>query len=63
MTASSLRTMTNDFNTDICIKNIGKILEYEELKELPHYDTINDFLKQLSPKELEKMKNYMIKSL
>lgn len=63
LTSPSLRTMTNDFNTDECIQNVGKILENEELEELPHYDTINNFLKELVPSELEKIKTYMIKAL
>jgi len=63
VTAPSLRTMTNDFNVDICIENIGKFLGNQDLKELPHYDTINNFLKKLVPSELEKIKTYMIKTL
>lgn len=55
--------MTNDFNTDKCIKIIGKILENEELEELPHYDIINNFLKELVPSEIEKIKTYIVKAL
>lgn len=34
-----------------------------ELEELPHYDTINNFLEELPPEELEKIRTYMIKEL
>ena len=59
----SMRSMTDNFNKDECIENIGKILGIEELEELPHYDTINDFLVGLDPSELENIRTYMIKEL
>lgn len=59
----SMRTMTAQFNKDECIKNIMKILGIENLEELPHYDTINDFLSRLNMEELEKIRTYMIKEL
>ena len=64
MTAlESMNQMTTEFNKDECINNIGKTLVYEELDELPHYDTINNFFKRLEPKEIEKIRDYMIKEL
>ena len=64
MTAlESMNQMTTEFNKDECINNIGKTLGYEELDELPHYDTINNFFKRLEPKEIEKIRDYMIKEL
>lgn len=59
----SMRSMTESFNRDECIENIRKILHKENLDELPHYDTINDFLSALNPEELEKIRLYMIKEL
>jgi len=59
----SMRSMTDQFNKDECIHNFRKILGCSELKELPHYDTINDFLSRLEPTELEKIRTYMIKQL
>lgn len=59
----SMNQMTRDFNTDNSIKNIAVVLGYEELEEIPHYDTINNFLKKLEPKELEKIRDYMIREL
>ncbi|MDC3416214.1 transposase family protein [Aquibacillus salsiterrae] len=59
----SMRSMTNHFNKEECIDNVGKILGLETLEELPQYDTINDFLSELDPKELEDIRTYIIKEL
>ena len=59
----SMNQMTTEFNTEECINNVAKVLEYDELEELPHHDTINNFLKRLKPLELEKVRQYMIKEL
>lgn len=59
----SMNGMTEKFNKDECIKNIGNVLGYELLEELPHHDTINNFLCGLEPNEIEKIRDYMIKQL
>lgn len=59
----SMNKMTIEFNKDECINNVAKTLGYEELDELPHHDTINNFLKGLKPIEIEKIRDYMIKEL
>ncbi|MDI6438780.1 hypothetical protein FCL43_023020, partial [Enterobacter hormaechei] len=59
----SMREMTNEFNKEECIKNLGKLLGNEDLEELPHYDTINDFLARVNPAELERIRIDMIKKL
>lgn len=59
----SMRSLSSNLNKDECIANIGKILGIEELEELPHYDTINDFLSGLATSELERIRTYMIKEL
>ncbi len=59
----SMRSMTERFNKEECIKNVKKVLGLKQLEELPHYDTINDFLSKLDGKELEKVRTYMIKAL
>jgi hypothetical protein len=59
----SMNKMTEEFNKDECINNIAKTLGYENLDELPHRDTINNFLKKLKPIELEKIRDYMIRKL
>ena len=59
----SMNKMTIEFNQDECINNVARSLGYEELNELPHHDTINNFLKRLEPIEIEKIRDYMIKEL
>lgn len=59
----SMNKMTTEFNREECIDNIAKALGYDDLEELPHHDTINNFLKTLEPCEIEKIRNYMIKEL
>jgi hypothetical protein len=59
----SMNKMTKDFNNDTVINNFAKVLGYDDLEEIPHYDTINNFLKKLSVSELEKIRIYMIKAL
>ena len=59
----SMSRMTTEFNRSECINNVAKVLGYEELGELPHHDTINNFLKKLNPSEIEKIRRYMIKEL
>lgn len=59
----SMNQMTTEFNKEECINNVGKVLGYDELEELPHHDTINNFLKRLQLSELEKIRQYMIKEL
>ena len=59
----SMNQMTIKFNTEESINNIGKVLGYDDLEELPHYDTINNFLKKLNPIEIEQIRKYMIKEL
>lgn len=58
----SMRQMTDHFNTDEAIHNMGQLLGIE-LEELPHYDTINNFLTKLDSAELESIRLYMIKEL
>ena len=59
---TSMTSMTEQFNKDECIENISRVLGCE-LEELPHYDTINNFLCCLEPVEIEKIRDYMIKEL
>ena len=59
----SMNRMTNDFNNEVVIDNIAKSLGYDSLEDIPHYDTINDFLRNLDVSELEKIRDYMIREL
>lgn len=60
---TSMRSMSEGLNKEECIENVRRVLEVEDLEELPHYDTINDFLSGLDPTELEKIRDYMIREL
>jgi len=59
----SMRDMTDSFNKEECIKNLYDFLGIETLEELPHYDTINNFLSNLNPDELHHVRTYMVKEL
>lgn len=59
----SMNQMTTEFNIEESINNVAKALGYDQLDELPHHDTINNFLKKLNPIEIEKIRKYMIKEL
>ena len=59
----SMNKMTNDFNDAVSIENFATVLGYESLEEIPHYDTINNFLKRLEVVELEKIRDYMVREL
>lgn len=59
----SMRSMTNQLNKDECIKNLKKYFKLDTLEELPHYDTINNFLSNLETEELNEVRTYMIKQL
>lgn len=59
----SMQEMTVSFNSEECISNTALITENNELSELPHYVTVNDFLSRLNPDELSTIRSKMIKSL
>ncbi len=59
----SMNNMSKKFNRDECVENMKNILGYESLEEIPHYDTINDFLKKLDNEELEYVRDYMLKEM
>lgn len=52
---SSMRKVTEEFNNQICIDNIKNMLDLEKLEELPHWNTINNYLENLNFAELEKI--------
>lgn len=59
----SMRSMSTGFNKEECIENVRKVLNLDALEELPHYDTINDFLSGLDGSEMENIRTHMIKVL
>ena len=63
MTVKTVTGVTEDFNDDICIENFRNIVKNPELEETPHHDTITNFLKELNPDELSKIRTNMIKNL
>jgi len=50
----SMKEMTSSFNEETFVENVKAILK-EEIEEIPHYDTINDVLKEVSVDELRKV--------
>lgn len=55
----SMRELTSTFNTEESIKNIEEITGIK-LKELPHYDTINNVFERVDITELRKIQKYMV---
>ena len=51
---TSMNSLTNKFNNEFAINNLSKIID-NDLKELPHYDTINDVFDDLDIEELRKI--------
>ncbi len=49
----SMRKITSNFNNSTVINNIAVLLGEQDLNELPHYETINDYLKLFKETELE----------
>lgn len=61
-----LTTMTDissdDFNSDICIKNLSKICN-QDLGELPYWETIQDVFININTDELRDIQKYIVKAL
>lgn len=55
----SMRQMDQAFNTKECIRNVYQVLGTKEKENLPHHDTLNDYLEKVEPSELEKVRDYM----
>lgn len=53
---------SDNFNTDICIKNISKICG-QELLELPYWETIQDVFVNMQLEELRNIQKYIVKAL
>lgn len=46
----SMRQMEERFNEDTCIDTLRILSGNQELKEMPHYSSLNHYLERLSPK-------------
>lgn len=59
----SMRQMEEKFNEETCIETLSLLSGNKDLKEMPHYDTLNYYLEKLSPECLSDLREKMIKSL
>jgi hypothetical protein len=60
---TSLSNISSDeFNTDICIKNISSICN-TKLTELPYWETIQDVFMNIKLSELRNIQKYIVKTL
>lgn len=59
----SMRSLSSGLNNEECINNVKAALGLDALGELPHYDTINDFLSRVEDREIENIRTQMIKEL
>lgn len=60
---TSLSNISSDeFNTDVCIKNISNICN-TPLSELPYWETIQDVFMNIKLSELKEIQKYIVKTL
>lgn len=59
---SSMRKTSEEFSSEKIIENIG-YLSGQELKELPYWETINNYLKGVRPEELQDTVDRLVKGL
>ena len=59
----TMRGMNEAFNEDAAIGNLAYMAQSEGLKEMPDWQTANNYLERLEPGELEKVRRYMIRKL
>lgn len=59
----SMRQMEEAFNEETCIATLRLLSGDTGLDEMPHYDTLNNYLAKLSPAGLAGLRKKMISSL
>ena len=59
----SMRQMSEAFNEEICAHTLGLLSGSNRLGEVPHYDTLNNYLERLSPESLSWLRKKMVTSL
>lgn len=60
---TSMRQLSENFNHEICIENIKRALNLDQLDELPYWETINNCLKGVSSEELKEVIYQMVTRL
>ena len=60
---TSMRGMEENFNEECCIRTLRILSGDSRLDEMPHYDTLNNYLEKLSPECLSGLRRRMVKSL
>lgn len=61
--AKTMRQMGEKFNEETCIRTFGVMTGHRELQEMPHPDTLNWYLEQVSPEDIAKVRRNMIKKI
>ena len=59
----SMRQMEENFNEQTCIDTLRILSGNRRLQEMPHYDTLNDYLEKLPPECLSSVRKKMVSSL
>lgn len=59
----TMHSMEEQFNHVNCIRTLGLLSGNNELHEMPHSDSLNNYLRMLSPECLAELRKKMIKSL
>lgn len=59
----TMHSMEEQFNEEACIRTLGILSGNAEATEIPHSDSLNNYLEKLSPKCLAELRKKMIKSL
>ena len=59
----SMREMEENFNKETCIDTLCIMSGNPDLKEMPHYDTLNYYLEKLTPDCLSDLRKKMVTSL
>ncbi len=59
----SMRQMEEAFNESTCVSTLSLLSGNRHLEEMPHYDSLNNYLEKLSPKCLSALRKKMIGSL
>lgn len=59
----TMHSMEEQFNEDACIRTLGILSGNTDAVEIPHSDSLNNYLKKLSPDCLAELRKKMIKNL